>query len=83
MTSWVFAEYLCKISRRHSAKGRGVSPLVFAKDLHDISRRKKLVCTNLREILRGFLRESSRLRIFVHGVNARKRSIFLGLICIL
>ena len=37
-------------------------------------------CANLREISRSFLRESSRLRIFVRGVNAKK-SFFLGLIC--
>ena len=44
---------------------RGVSPRVFAE-------KKKMVCTNLREISRSFLRESSRLRIFVRGVNAKK-----------
>ena len=33
---------------------------------------KKKVCANLREISRSFLRESSRLRIFVRGVNAKK-----------
>ena len=31
-----------------------------------------MVCANLREISRCFLRESSRLRIFVRGVNAKK-----------
>ena len=31
-----------------------------------------MVCANLREISRSFLRESSRLRIFVRGVNAEK-----------
>ena len=31
-----------------------------------------MVCANLREISRSFLRESSRLRIFVRGVNAKK-----------
>ena len=30
-----------------------------------------MVCANLREISRSFLRESSRLRIFVRGVNAK------------
>ena len=36
------------------------------------SRGVKVVCSNLREISRSFLRESSRLRIFVRGVNAKK-----------
>ena len=31
-----------------------------------------MVCANLREISRSFLCESSRLRIFVRGVNAKK-----------
>ena len=31
-----------------------------------------MVCARLREISRSFLRESSRLRIFVRGVNAKK-----------
>ena len=31
-----------------------------------------MVCSNLREISRSFLRDSSRLRIFVRGVNAKK-----------
>ena len=31
-----------------------------------------MVCANLREISRSFLRESSRLRIFVRGVKAKK-----------
>ena len=31
-----------------------------------------MVWANLREISRGFLRESSRLRIFVRGMNAKK-----------
>ena len=35
-----------------------------------------MVCANLREILRSFLRESSRLRIFVRGVNAKKELFF-------
>ena len=34
--------------------------------------REKSVCADLREISRTFLRESSRLRIFVRGVNAKK-----------
>ena len=41
-----------------------------------------MVCANLREISRSFLRESSRLRIFVRGVNAKKEFFFLELICI-
>ena len=44
----------------------------FAEFLREISRRKKMVCTNLREISRSFLRESSGLRNFVRGVNAKK-----------
>ena len=51
---------------------RGVSQRVF------VSRRKK---NGLREISWSFLRESSRLRIFVRGVTAKKE-LFLGLICI-
>ena len=31
-----------------------------------------MICANLREISRSFLRESSRLRIFVRGENAKK-----------
>ena len=31
-----------------------------------------MVCANLREISRSFLHETSRLRIFVRGVNATK-----------
>ena len=31
-----------------------------------------MVCAKLREISRSFLRESSRLRIFIRGVNAKK-----------
>ena len=31
-----------------------------------------MVCATLREISRSFLHESSRLRIFVRGVNAKK-----------
>ena len=31
-----------------------------------------MFCANLREISRSFLRERSRLRIFVRGVNAKK-----------
>ena len=42
-----------------------------------------MVCANLREISRSFLRESSRLRFFVRGVNKKKKVFFLGLICIL
>ena len=34
--------------------------------------RQKVICANLREISRSFLRESSRLRIFRRGVNAKK-----------
>ena len=44
---------------------RGVSARNFAEE-------KKMVCVNLREISRSFLRESLRLRIFVLGVNAKK-----------
>ena len=33
---------------------------------------KKMVCANLLEISQSFLRENSRLRIFVRGVNAVK-----------
>ena len=40
------------------------------------SRRKNMVCASLREISRSFLRESSRLRTFVRGVNAKKRVFF-------
>ena len=51
---------------------RGVSERKFAEFLREISRRKRMVCANFREISRSFLRESSRLRIFVRGVNAKK-----------
>ena len=37
-----------------------------------------MVNANLREISRSFFRESSHLRIFVRGVNARKELFFLG-----
>ena len=43
---------------------RGVSPRNFAE--------KKMLCVNLREISWSFLRKSSRLRIFVQGMNAKK-----------
>ena len=59
-------------SRRNSAKVRGVSRRVFAEFLREISRRRKMVCASLREISRSFIRESSLLRIFVRGVNAKK-----------
>ena len=52
----------------------------FSRSFSTKSCEEKMVCASLREISRGFLRESSRLRIFVRGVNA-KRSVFLGLIC--
>ena len=73
-------EYLREISRRNSMKVCGVSPRVFAEFLRKISRNEKIVCANLRELSRSFLRESSRLRIFVRGVNV-KQELFLGLIC--
>ena len=38
-----------------------------------------MICANLREISRSFLRESSRLRIFVRGVNAKKKAFSFGL----
>ena len=37
-----------------------------------------MVCANLREISRSFLRESLHLRILVGGVNAKKELFFLG-----
>ena len=52
-----FMEFLREFSRSVSAKSRG---------------EKTMVCTNLREISRSLLREISRLRIFVCGVNAKK-----------
>ena len=58
------AEKLRESSRGFSASFRGVSPQNLAE--------KKMVCANLREISRSFLRESSRLRIFVRGVNSKK-----------
>ena len=61
-------------------KFRGETPRVFAEFLREISRSEKMVCANLREISRSFLRESLRLRIFVRVLNAKK-SFFLGLIC--
>ena len=51
-----FAEFLGEFSRSFSAKSRG----------------EKMVCASLREISWIFLRESSNLRIFVHGENAKK-----------
>ena len=61
--------YLHEISRKHSAnfsaKVRGVSPRAFAEF-------QQMVCAKLREISRSFLRECSRFRIFVRGVNAKK-----------
>ena len=59
-----FAEKLRESSRSVSASFRGVSPRNLAE--------KKMVCSNLCEISRSFLRESSRLRIFVRAVNAKK-----------
>ena len=54
-------ETLCECSQSFYASFRGVSP------------QNLLEKTNcLREILRSFLRESSRLRIFVCRVNAKK-----------
>ena len=38
-----------------------------------------MFCANLREISRSFLRESSRLRIFVLGVNAKNKEFFFAL----
>ena len=38
----------------------------------EISLRKLMVCVDLREILPSFLRESSRLIIFVHVVNVKE-----------
>ena len=55
-------------SRSFSAAFRGVSSRNLAE--------KKIVCTSLREISRRFLRESSRLRIFVRGLNAKKELVF-------
>ena len=60
-----FAEFLGEFSRSVSNKSRG-----------EKKKKKKLVCPSLREISRRFLRESSRLRIFVCGVNAKKKSFF-------
>ena len=59
-----FVEKLRESSRCFSASFRGVSP-------HNLAE-KKVVCANLREILQSFLRKSSRLRIFVCGVNTKK-----------
>ena len=56
----------------------GVSPVNYPDPDPESSRRKKMVCANLREISRSFLRESSSLRIFVLGVNAKERAFFLG-----
>ena len=58
------AEKRRESSRSVSASFRGVSPRNVAE--------KKMVCANLREISRSFLRESSRLRISVRGVNSKK-----------
>ena len=62
---------------------RGVSARKFAEFLLEFSRsfsaKSRGEKTNgLRELTRSLLRESSRLRIFVHGVNAKKRAFFLG-----
>ena len=54
---------------RNFAEKLRESPQVFAEFLRDMSRRKK---KGLRELARSFLRESSRLRIFVRGINAKK-----------
>ena len=54
---------------------------VFAESLREILRRKNDVCANLREILR----ESSCLRIFVRGVNAKKELfsvIYVYVLCL-
>ena len=51
---------------------RGVAARNLAEKLRESLAVKKMVCANLREISRSFLRESSRLRIFVRGVNAKK-----------
>ena len=50
-------------------KCRGETAQKFAEK----KKKKKItVCANLREISRSFLCESSRLRIFVREVNAKK-----------
>ena len=54
------------------AKFHGETPRKYVEFLRDISWRKKKVCANLRKISQSFLRRSSRLRIFVRGVNAKK-----------
>ena len=65
-----------EFSRSICAKFRGENPRKFAKFLREFSRsfseKIKMICTNLREISRSFLRESSLLRIFVRGMNAKK-----------
>ena len=67
-------EYLRKISWRNSANVCRVSLGVFTEFL----RGEKMLCANLCKISRSFLSESSRLRIFVRGVNAKKELFFLG-----
>ena len=77
----ILADYLREISRTNATEVREVSPRVFAGCLREISRRKKKVCENLREISRSFLRKSSPFRsLFTEWT--RKKSFFLGLICI-
>ena len=69
-----------EFSRSIGAKSRGDTPRKFAEFLSGFSRsfsaksrgEKKMVCANLREISRICLRESSHLRIFVRGMNAKK-----------
>ena len=46
-----------------------------------------MVCANLRENSLGFLRESSRLRFFVPGVNTKRElfswaDLYVGLLCV-
>ena len=59
------AEKLREYSQSFSASCRGVSPRNLAE--------KKMDCKTLREISQSFLCESSRLRIFVRGVDAKKK----------
>ena len=67
-----------EVSAQHFAEKLRESSLSFGEFLREISRSTKMVCANSREISRSLLRESSRLRIFVRGVNAKKRAFFLG-----
>ena len=70
----------CGVAARNLAEKVRDSSWSFSVSFRGVSSRnlaeKKMVCANLREISRSFHREISHLRIFVHGVNAKKELFY-------